>query len=262
MIIHILGVLLLACIAYLFKKLSLSGMMVAIVIGVCIALGLGLEGLFVLAAFFISSTFWSSYKKNLKETEIVEKDGRRDGWQVIANGGVAAFCSLLFLLTKEPLWIGGFIGALAAANSDTWSSENGSLSKSSPYHILKRKYVERGTSGAISIQGLWAGVLGAFFIAATGTYLLYEVHFNGILMLILLFTISGLIGNLMDTLFGAVYQVEYRCTICKRTTEQLKHCQRKTVQIKGISFVNNDIVNLACTLTGAASGTIIFVLIS
>ncbi|WP_247747495.1 DUF92 domain-containing protein [Alkalihalobacillus sp. BA299] len=260
MILSVIGVVLLAGIAYWFDKLSCSGMVAAIGIGSCIALGLEIGGLLVLASFFISSTFWSSYKKSAKRNEVVEKGERRDAMQVVANGGIAALISLLFFFTNDLVWIGAFIGALAAANSDTWSSEIGGLSKGLPYHILKQKRVTQGTSGAISTAGTLAGICGALLISSIGTcLLLYDHYANGILMVGLLM-IAGIIGNFSDTFIGALFQVEYQCNICQITTEQLFHCQQKTKQIKGLRLINNDVVNFACTLVGSIFGALFIML--
>ncbi len=59
------------------------------------------------------------------------------------------------------IWLMGFIVCIASANSDTWASEIGSLSKKNPIYIRTFKRIERGTSGAISLLGSIAALSGS-----------------------------------------------------------------------------------------------------
>jgi uncharacterized membrane protein len=57
----------------------------------------------ILMAFFISSTALGYVGRRQKESlkKIHQKGGRRDMWQVLANGGVGALCALLYKLTGD-----------------------------------------------------------------------------------------------------------------------------------------------------------------
>ncbi|MBU4443583.1 DUF92 domain-containing protein, partial [bacterium] len=51
---------------------------------------------------------------------------------------------------------------------------------------------------------------------------------------------------------GATIQAQYKCPNCQKTTEKLIHCgSYKTNLISGIRWIDNDVVNLACTTSGA-----------
>ncbi|MFA9455796.1 DUF92 domain-containing protein [Halalkalibacter sp. AB-rgal2] len=247
------GVLLLAIYAKLAKKLTASGTIAAIFVGFAITWGFGWIGLLTLGLFFFSSSFLSSFKQHLKEDDINEKGSTRDGMQVLANGGVAAVMSVLYGVFLSPLYAIGFFASLAAANADTWASEIGPLSKKRPVHIATCKRVDKGTSGAISTLGTFAALVGSFVIACIG--LLFGVT-NSLLMIIII-AISGFVGNVMDTLIGAYSQVLYRCNHCRMNTERKLHCGSRTEQIRGLKWVNNDIVNVCCTISAAIIAMII-----
>lgn len=236
------------------RLLTASGAFAAFVVGCLTVLGLGLKGLLILALFFASSSFWSKIKSanKKKAEEMLVKGSRRDWQQVIANGGLAALSSALYYVTDDTLWLLGFCICNAAANSDTWASEIGSMSKSKPFFIKTLKRVERGTSGAVSLLGTVAAFLGSLIIAMTSSYLftLSAAEFLFILVL-------GFCGNLVDTLLGAFVQAGYSCQSCRMETEKTVHCGRKTKLIKGISFLNNDTVNFLSGLSALLLGILI-----
>ncbi|WP_110111335.1 DUF92 domain-containing protein [Bacillus sp. CGMCC 1.16541] len=239
-------------IGYIARSLSASGAIAASLVGISIYVGYEMKGLVVLGVFFGTSTVWSKYKKEKKGTleDKVEKSDRRDWIQVLANGGIAASISLLSVFTDNPYLVYGFLISLAAANSDTWASEIGSLSKRSPLFILSFKRVDKGTSGAVSPLGTLAALGGALIIAYTG-YLLFDlIDFYALLFI----TVFGFVGNVFDTLLGATVQVVYRCSVCMRETEKRSHCGVNTEQQKGYLLFNNDVVNVASVLAATIIG--------
>lgn len=230
------------CIAgYSIKSLSLSGSIMAFVTGCCIAIGFKWQGLFVLGLFFASSSIWSKFKKKQKEKlgDILEKGERRDYIQVLANGSIASMSALLFYVTNDEMWMLGFFVSIAAANSDTWASEIGVLSKGKPFYLLTLQRVERGTSGAVSLLGLLASLAGASIIAVS-VAVLFPIPSFSYLFIIILF---GFLGSLVDTLLGATIQARYTCQSCGLLTEKSFHCGERTVLTKGLSWCNNDMVN-------------------
>ncbi|WP_245308175.1 DUF92 domain-containing protein [Halalkalibacter urbisdiaboli] len=247
------AVILFALLAYLFKKLTKSGLIMASFVGASTLFGFGIQGLFLLAVFFISSTMWSSFQKEKKGNGIVEKGQQRDGGQVLANGGIAACMAILYGLFPSPYLIFGFVTSLAAANADTWASEIGTLSKQRPLHIITWKRVVAGTSGAVTAIGSAAAFAGSFLIVVCSIFFWWSNTSHSHVLLLVL-TIAGFAGNLIDTVAGASIQVVYRCKECSVETEQLEHCQEKTERISGVSWINNDVVNLICTASGALIG--------
>lgn len=136
----------------------------------------------------------------------------RNARQVLANGGVAAVAALLGTWT----W---FAGALAAANADTWATEIGSHSRMPPRLITSGQRVPHGTDGGMTLLGTAGGIVGAVFIAGLSSALGQRST--------LVIAIAGVVGMLIDSLLGATLQERVR-------------------------WIDNDAVNLAATLTGAA----------
>lgn len=225
---------------YYLKSLSASGAFTAIAVGLSIYLGFGGKGLLLLGAFFATSSIWSKYKSALKAKmeDKLAKGSMRDWRQVLANGGTAAVASILYSIDQQPLWLLAFTVAIASANSDTWASEIGSLSKQNPINIRTLQRVERGTSGAVSLLGSLAALGGSLLIAVL-SFLLFQLPLFQAIGLFLF----GYFGNIVDTLLGAFMQQEYLCPYCGVKTEKKMHCQRSTIKIKGWRFIDNDMVN-------------------
>ncbi|WP_244440877.1 DUF92 domain-containing protein [Neobacillus jeddahensis] len=234
------GIVVIGVLGYHVKSLSKSGSIAAIIVGMAVFIGFGVKGLILLGSFFASSSLWSNYKSSRKKEieEKLAKGARRDWRQVFANGGAAVFFSVLHYFYGGWMPLIGFMVTLASANSDTWASEIGSLSRRNPLYIRTFRRIEKGTSGAISFLGSSAALIGSLFISLIGGWLF---HLDStVTILIFLF---GFIGNVIDTLMGAFYQQEYICKNCGLMTEKKIHCHLETTRIKGFTFVDNDMVN-------------------
>jgi len=253
----ILGVII-AFIAYRAHSLNKSGAYAAAVIG-AIIMGLGgFQWAILLLTFFITSSLLSRAFKSSKMglNEKFSKGDERDAGQVLANGGLPALIVLTNLLVSTPdfTWV-CFAAALAAVNADTWATELGVLNPSQPRMITQFTIrVEKGTSGAISLFGTLASLLGAGAIALLAS--LYAQ--NWVLFPIISF--AGLAGSLLDSFLGATVQAMYYCPRDKKETEKhpLHSCGTETVQIRGWKWLNNDYVNIACGSFGAALALTLF----
>lgn len=243
------GIIIIACfVGYKDKSLTKSGAFAAIFVGLAVYLGFGIKGLILLGTFFASSSSWSKYKSSAKRQieEKLAKGATRDWRQVAANGGAAALFSIVHYFHQDDLWLIGFVVCLASANSDTWASEIGSLSKNNPIYIRTFKRIEKGTSGAISLLGSSAALGGALLISLISMWL-FQLSIAESLIIFLF----GYIGNIIDTLIGAFYQQEYKCKKCGIHTEKRVHCGLSTIRIKGFPFVDNDMVNFLSGLAAA-----------
>ncbi len=225
---------------YKVKSLTNSGAIAAFITGLGVFSGFGVKGLLLLGTFFATSSMWSKFKSSYKSKieEKLAKGARRDWLQVMANGGTAVLFSLMYYFDHNNIWLIGFAVSIASANSDTWASEIGSLSKHDPLFIRTFKRVDKGTSGAISLLGSTAAFGGSLLIAMM-SFWLFSLSI-GECLLILLF---GYLGNVIDTLFGAFFQRAYVCPQCGVKTEKKQHCGHLTTKIKGLQFIDNDMVN-------------------
>lgn len=256
-----LGILLaivIAILAYRLKTLSRSGAFAATALGV-VVFGLGgPRWALLLLAFFVSSSaltrLFDRRKRELDEK--FSKGGRRDAGQVLANGGVAGLFVLLHTVFPLAAWPwAAFAGALAAVNADTWATELGVLSRSTPVLITTRRPVERGTSGGITRAGTLASFGGAFLVGLLAA-LVWPGGMGDVFAVLTRagwIGLFGLLGSLIDSTLGATYQAIYSCPVCNKETERhpLHACGAQTTLKRGLPWLNNDRVNGACALTGA-----------
>lgn len=229
------------------KALSVSGGVAAAVTGLAIYWADGWKGLILLGAFFFSSSLLSKWKAKVKEPseKRLAKGSKRDWQQVLANGGPAILFLLIYHFENDTDWLWAFIGAIAAANSDTWASEIGMVGKKKPVSIKTWKQVERGVSGAVSFMGTAGAIAGSVWIAFIAC-LLYSPS----LLSAAGFALSGFFGSVIDTFLGAYLQSEYTCPVCGIHTEKRFHCGKHTLLRKGYPFFNNETVNFLSSFIG------------
>jgi uncharacterized protein (TIGR00297 family) len=239
-------------------SLSRSGALAAIVVGTS-AIAAGWSWGALLIAYFLSSSLLTrvgAATKAHRGGSIVEKGGARDAAQVLANGGVFAIAATLQLLYPSEIWLTTGAGAIAASAADTWGTELGMLANAPPRMITTWRVVPTGTSGGVSIPGIAATAGGALFIA-TAAWLLHTTLINAFAALI-----GGFAGALLDSFGGALWQARRRCPQCNSATERLVHdCGTRTERAGGLGWLDNDGINVACTLVGALVATGIFALL-
>lgn len=231
-----------------FRALSWSGALAAVVVGtICVAAGWLWAGLLI--AFFVVTSALSaigSADRQARIDSVVEKSGARDAGQVLANGLVFSAAAVGHLMTEDAIWMIAGFGALAAATSDSWATEIGTLSRATPRSITDWRPVMPGTSGGLTLLGTLAGIVGAAFISLLSLLVEWE---SGIAVCVFL---GGLTGSTVDSLLGATAQMRRRCIECGEFTERRVHsCGGSTRMVRGVSGLNNDAVNLAGTLAGA-----------
>ena len=231
-------------ISYRLKFLTLGGSLTQFILAFLI-LGLGgWKWAVPIVVFFISSSLISKVKskyKNIAESNF-EKSGTRDSIQVLANGGAAGFLVLLNAIYPSELFYLAYVSCLAVVCSDTWGTEIGTLFRVKTVSIKNFKKVEQGTSGGISITGIIGALIGAFIIPISSLFWINSV---------LIISAAGLSGSIIDSLLGAVFQGQFKCSICGKITERKYHCNSVTSLIKGIKWLNNDEVNFISSVSGA-----------
>lgn len=161
----------LAVLGLLLGGVDLSGCVAGWLLGTVVIAGGGPAMYVALLVFFILGTACTKLGFANKAEEGLAQDGggRRGASHAFANTAVAAACAVACWrgLGLVPLFMG--IAALATAACDTVSSEIGKWLGRHAFHPLSFRPAQRGSEGAISIEGTLAGILGAFGVAVAGT---------------------------------------------------------------------------------------------
>jgi uncharacterized protein (TIGR00297 family) len=239
---------LVALIARRARSLTASGAIAATVIG---ALAVAADWTWgaLLIVYFAVSTALSRFGKTSKERRIgsiVAKSGPRDANQVLANGAMFAAAALAFVVRPDIRWITLGAGSLAASAADTWATEIGTLYGAKARSILTWRVVPVGTSGGISAIGTLAAIAGAGFVAFVTSLLGWTPIVARNVM------VGGVGGALLDSLLGATIQSRRWCDTCERETERTLHdCGNQTRRLRGVSWLDNDMVNVLSNIAGA-----------
>ena len=172
---------------------------------VCLAIlwGAGFGGFAALLAVFLLT--WAAtrigYARKLR-LGMAEAHTGRDERQVLANLGVAAVGSLLYVFGgREARLLLAVTAALAEAAADTVSSEIGQAVGGVPRLITNWSKVPAGTDGAITLVGTLAGTGGAIVVASVAMVGgLFPKHHLPICI------VAGVAGMLADSVLGAALE--------------------------------------------------------
>jgi uncharacterized protein (TIGR00297 family) len=240
--------------------LTSGGALAAATLGSVSALA-GLDWMIILLAFFFSSVLLGRLgraEKQRRSSAVIAKSGPRDARQVLANGavfGIGAACALAGMRTDAIAVIA--LGSLASASADTWGTEIGMLSRSAPRSILTWAPLETGMSGGVSAQGMVATVAGS----AALTALAWLLHWPATTTLAA--AVGGIAGAMADSVLGATVQQRRRSLRTGRMTERLTDDDGvPTVNAGGLTWLDNDGVNLAATVIGSGTAFGVRVLLS
>lgn len=238
--------------AYKKSSLNTTGFLAAVVLGTAIYFFGGLWFFNIMIAFFVSSSLLTKFKGINKKylDKLNQKGGMRDHIQVFVNGGVGLVLAILYYIYNSPIFLLAYAVSFGVATSDTWASEAGVLSKDKPLSILTLKPIEKGMSGGISTLGTTFAFLGSAFISSM-FLIAYIVIYNDIrqgLTYSLVCLILGFIGSIIDSILGASIQAQYYCEEIKSFTEKKVYKNKPNRLVKGISIINNDVVNFVSNL--------------
>lgn len=200
-----------------------------------------------IVVFFVFSSALSFYGRSMKADldSVFEKSSTRDHGQVGANGGIPGAIMLLHYMMPSIDWYPAYVGAIAAGTADTWGTEVGTMFRGRTITLAGFKDVPRGSNGGVSIAGSLAGIAGAAFVSGVAGQ--WTLSWSTVLM----GTLGGVSGGVVDSLLGSLAQARHRCTVCGKGTERAEHCGAPTEFTGGLRWLRNDGVNWACGATGA-----------
>jgi uncharacterized protein (TIGR00297 family) len=262
-----------AVVAWRAKALTTGGAVAAFGVGT-LTYASGTVGFtLILLAFFVPSVALSRLGRARKRQLMdVGKHGARDAMQVLANGGVATACAVVWAFTHDVRWAAAFAGAYAAATADTWATEIGTLSRQRPRSIFTLRPIATGLSGGITLPGTLAEIAGAVWIGIVGLagitlgYWFAAGNFGisfatepgwtmapGAILIVFAIPLGGVVGATLDSVLGGSLQELRRCDACERMCETDPHaCGSPTRLVRGVRGFSNDAVNLLATAAGAA----------
>ena len=269
---------------YKRKSLDWTGCLAAFFVGLT-SLGTSYRFGALLLLFYYSSSKLTKLKEEVKSK--YEEDyllgGQRNWIQVFANSILAICLCLYYYIHLGEDHNVNFAGSsrdfhaaqiscmivahFACANGDTWASEVGILARPKPRLItsLFMREVPPGTNGGVSVLGTVASCLGGSFIGIiyflfSFIYLLTDAPVSTSLSLLTLRPqlkmiafggVCGMMGSLIDSLLGAVFQVSY---YSQEKGKIVKSADLKKdpsiIRICGNDFISNEAVNfLSIALT-------------
>ncbi len=239
-----------AVIAYRKKMLTPSGVAAAAVLGFAVFFIGGTSCILVFLFFFVTASIASRLLP--VPVGIVRKGSERDWVQVAANGVPAAAMLILYRFQGwDGIYLIAFASAVAEAEADTFASSFGLLSRKPPRSIITGTIVPSGISGGITSAGTLASLAGAFLVALLSMpSLMLSILESGVIL------IAGFAGCVLDSVLGGVVQAQYRAPD-GTLTEKDEIDGKKLERVRGISFIDNDAVNLISGLFSASLGLLL-----
>ncbi|ABW02436.1 DUF92 domain-containing protein [Caldivirga maquilingensis] len=279
LVIGLLASVALSIIAVKAKVIRRGAIPQSVLVGTLVTLS-GLPSVLLFILFLLYSTIVTRLGKEPKIKLGVAYDLEGRGASQVAAVGftpsvmamVSAVTYAVNLTTVAKIFLISYVASLAATSADTWASEIGVLSRGNPFLVtMPKAKVTPGTSGAVTWLGELSSLAGSTAIALT--YLALNVVFNNspnwvkfnwstvnpTIQLILLILALGYIGEVLDSLLGALTQPKYYCDRCGMVTEQEVHtCGGRTRLIyePRIKLSNED-VNLLTSLIVAVTAVLV-----
>jgi uncharacterized protein (TIGR00297 family) len=217
--------------AYALGTASVAGMLTGVLLGLLTIVFGGFGWFAVLISFFAIGGLSTKFRYDSKKRRGVaeDNDGARGTGNVLGNAAVALVAVVCYaagpwLPVSANVFQFAFAGSLAAAMSDTLSSEIGGL-YDHPRLITTFEPVAPGTDGGVTWQGELAGVGGAGLVAAFAYVLFPDVTLAGAAVVL----VGGVAGMTVDSLLGATVEGDR---------------------------VGNEAVNFLATLVGAVVSTV------
>ncbi|KAI5058211.1 hypothetical protein GOP47_0026929 [Adiantum capillus-veneris] len=210
--------------------LTPPGIAAAFLLGTSTWRAFGATAFLLVVAYFILGTAATKVKIQQKEKEgIAEKrSGKRGPSSVWGSGFAGMVCAAAAIIDLGgagffQLWQLGFVASFATKLSDTVSSEIGKAYGRSTYLVTTFKRVQRGTEGAVSLEGTFAGLVASVSFCLLA-YQVHQVSARGAVMCV----VASQLANLLESYAGATLQDK-----------------------EGFEWLNNDLINVLNISSGA-----------
>ncbi len=216
--------------------------------GAIYAIGLGLllylagGWIWLLAAFtfLVLSSLWTRWPGRTR------KESRtRKAVQVAANGFIPALGAIISLVGYHDTGFAVMAGGFCAVAADTWATEWGKGFGGNPLSLRTFRVTTKGESGAISLMGTLASIAGAASVAIV-FYFGINLPTDQCTRLV----IAGFAGGIVDSFAGAWLQAFWKDRTGK-IHEEKQDAEVDAVLVRGVPWINNDVVNGIAALSGA-----------
>lgn len=213
------------------KLLTPAGLLHAWALGVIIWGTLGWRGYAVVMFYFLVGSAVTRIGMAEKEAAgIAEKRsgarGPENVWGSALTGTLCALGTLLPLSVPSSiplvsLLLLGYVASFSTKLSDTSASEVGKVYGKRTFLITTLQPVERGTEGAVSLEGTLAGIVASALIALVA-WGVGMINFTGVILCV----IAAFIATNLESVIGATLQSKF-------------------------DWLTNEVVNIINTLIGA-----------
>ena len=191
--------------AYKLQCLTKSGAVASFAVGAGVGI-FGSIGTFFLMTVFTIAGFFATMKDFNKKKEAGVQEGTKGErtWKNILGVGLPPVIVVLinYVYPLDPdLFAILFISTITVAGADTIASEVG-VRDPKVYMITTFKRTEPGVNGGISLTGTAVSTMAALLIAILGWFVVMEE----LSILLIIPFVAGVVGNLLDSVFGAVLE--------------------------------------------------------
>ncbi len=232
------------------KWLSHSGALAAWVLGCLLVFSPAPKWMVVPIAFLVLGSLLSKLPESVKAESFA-----RTARQVFSNGLSPMLCFGVYFITDAPVFLLAAMSGIAAAMSDTASSEIGRRRSEFAYRIGSFKKIQSGQSGGVSLSGTLAGIFFSFLIAILGGLISPIIGVYDILLI----GSVGVAGNFVDSVVGDRFQLKARSNGAEPWMDYNETSAARF--FKGVSWIDNDRVNLISTTASCILAMMVAMLI-
>lgn len=191
--------------AYKLQCLTKDGAVASFLVGAFVGVFASINAFFLLTVFTIAGFIATIKDFDRKKAEGLQEGERGERtWKNVLGVGlppcIAVALEFAGVLDQTSFAI-MFVSTITVAGADTIASEIG-VKDPKVYMITNFRRVEPGVNGGISAIGTSVSTVAALFIAILGWFVLTET----IDPLMLIPFAMGVVGNLLDSVFGAVLE--------------------------------------------------------
>ena len=191
--------------AYKLQCLTKDGAIASFAVGAIIGVFGSLNAFFLLSIFTIAGFFATIRGIDKKKAAGLQEGQRGErSWKNIVGVGLPPVLIVLLNYVyplDTTLFAIMYISTITVAGADTIASEIG-VRDPKVYMITTFKRVEPGVNGWISLTGTAVSTVAALLIAILGWFVIME----SLDIMLLIPFVAGVVGNLMDSVFGAVLE--------------------------------------------------------